>query len=179
MKTSLKILLLGILGFAVGVPLYRNFAGFAKLNFAIRGFRLGKLTMSGLPIQVDTKLINPTRGTMRVSQPFVRIVCGLNNQELAISNVSNKEHTLYANSETHLDTISIQLPILTLINLATKLKGGLSDKMKTELADKNFITKLITGVSSIGTLISELKLKCQFTAYGNNVYYESDFYPLV
>jgi hypothetical protein len=175
----LKLLIIGIIGFAVGIPLYRNFSGFAKLNFAIRGFRLGKLTLTGLPIQIDSKIINPTRGIMRISQPFVRVVCGLNNEEIAISNVSKKEHILNANSETNLDTISIQLPVLTLVNIATKLKSGLSAKLKTELASKNFIAKLVTGASSIGTLVSELQLKAQFTAYGNNVYYESEFYPLI
>ena len=174
-----KLLILGLIGFAVALPLYRNFSGFAKLNFAVRNFRLGKLTLAGLPIHIDSKIINPTRGTMRISQPFVRVVCGLNNEEIAISNVTNKEHTLHSNSETNLDTISIQLSPLTLINLATKLKGGLSAKLKTELADKNFLAKLVSGVSNIGALISELKLKCQFTAYGNNVYYQSDYYPLI
>jgi hypothetical protein len=174
----LKLFIIGVIGFAIGIPLYRNFSGFAKLNFAVRGFRLGKLTLTGLPIHVDSKIINPTRGNMKISQPFVRVVCGLNNEEVAISNVSGKEHTISANSTTNLDTISIQLPILTLISLATKLKSGLSAKLKSELTDKNFVVKLVSGASSIGTLISELKLKCQFTAYGNNVYYESDFYPL-
>ncbi|MCL2682246.1 MAG: hypothetical protein FWE63_02015 [Bacteroidales bacterium] len=179
MKTSLKILLFGILGFAIAVPLYRNFAGFTKLNFSIRNFRLGKLSLTGLPIHVDSKIINPTRGTMKISQPFVKIVCGLNNEQIAISNVTNKEHTIQPNSETSLDTISIQLPILTLVNLATKLKSGLSVNLKNQLADKNFVAKLAVGASSIGALLKELQLKAQFTAYGNNVYYESDFYPLI
>ena len=116
---------------------------------------------------------------MRVSQPFVRIVCGLNNEEIAISNVSNKEHTLHASSETNLDTISIQISTFTLINLASKVKNGLSANLKNQLADKNFIARLVSGASSIGSLVSELQLKCQFTAYGNNVYYKSDFYPLI
>ncbi len=174
----LKILLFGLIGFAVAFPLYRNFSGFGKLNFAIRSFRLGKLSLSGLPVYIDSKIINPTRGTMRISQPFVRIVCGVNNEQVAISNVSGREHVIQAHTETNLDMISIQLPVLTLINLATKLKSGLSAKLKSELADKNFFAKLVSGAGSIGTLVSELQLKCQFTAYGNNVYYESDYYPL-
>jgi len=175
----LKLLLIGLLGFAVALPLYRNFSGFTKLNFGVRGFRVGKLSLTGIPIHIDSKIINPTRGTMRVSQPFVRIVCGLNNEEIAISNVSNKEHTLHASSETSLDTISIQLSTMALFNLANKLKGGLSARLKSDLADKNFLAKLVSGAFSIGSLISELQLKCQFTAYGNNVYYKSDFYPLI
>jgi len=174
----LKLLILGLIGFAIALPLYRNFSGFAKLSFAIRGFRLGKLSLTGLPIQIDTKILNPTRGIMRISQPFVRIVCGVNNEQVATSNISNREHVIQAASETNLDTIVLQVPTLTLVNLALKLKNGLSEKLKTELADKNFITKLVSGASNIGTLISELKLKCQFTAYGNNIYYESDYYPL-
>ena len=174
----LKILIFGIIGLAIALPLYRSFSGFGKLNFALRSFRLGKLSLTGLPVQIDSKIINPTRGTMRISQPFVRIVCGLNNEEIAISNVSNKEHVINANAETNLDTISINVPVMSLVNLALKAKNGLSEKLKSELADKNFVAKLVAGVGSIGTLISELKLKCQFTAYANNIYYESDFYPL-
>jgi hypothetical protein len=175
----LKLLIFGLLGFAVALPIYRNFSGFSQLNFGIRGFRLGKISLTGVLIHIDSKIINPTRGTMRVSQPFVRIVCGINNEEIAVSNVSNKEHILRESSETNLDTISIQVPTLTLINLATKLKGKLSAKLKTDLADKNFMIKLVSGAMSIGSLVSELQLKAQFTAYGNNVYYKSDYFPLI
>jgi hypothetical protein len=37
----------------------------------------------------------------------------------------------------------LNISTLTLVNLALKLRNGLSAKMASELADKNFITKKI------------------------------------
>lgn len=124
MKIAGKNILLG-LGIIVGAGglVYLSRLNRLKANLEIvTSMMIHKVNLSGLTLRVDVTMKNPTRGTIKVKYPFVKML--YKGSTFASSAVENKDFNVPSFGEIKLDPIFITL---SFISLASTAPGLLKD----------------------------------------------------
>jgi hypothetical protein len=85
-----------------------------------------KVSLSGIELRIDVKLKNPSGGSMRVKQPFVKMI--YQDKTIASSQVKDVNIAIEKFSEVNLDPIMISLGFLT---LATTVPALLKEYRET------------------------------------------------
>lgn len=102
------------------------------------------ITKKGMRARIYIDVKNPTKNSMNLSQPFVKLIEGKDNV-LASSSPSPKTFQVTPNAITQLDTIEINLPYLQALTLLKKgAKASISVFMYVDGIEvsKNFPIKL-------------------------------------
>ena len=116
----------------------------------------------GLEVGFELQLQNPTRGSMKVTQPYMQILSG--KSVIAQSPVSQKEYSINPLSELTLDTIKFKLGWMTIINTLILKKYGIP----TELTLLQKVTWIIANYKE---MINTLDLSVRYTNYANGLFY--------
>jgi hypothetical protein len=108
--------------------------------------KVNKLDLSGLTLQVDVQLKNPTRTTLKIKFPFVKLV--YKGTTIGSSQAIDKDITIPAFGEAVINRIMIRIPLLSIFSLS----GGLIKAMQNnETAQVNVVTSttLDVGIKKI------------------------------
>jgi hypothetical protein len=116
----------------------------------------------GLEVGFELQLQNPTRGTLKVTQPYMQILSG--KSVIAQSPVSQKEYTINPLSELTLDTIKFKLGWMTVINTLLSKKYGIP-------TDLTLIQKVGWIITNYKEMINILDLSVRYTNYANGLFY--------
>jgi len=92
---------------------------FQKRLEILTDFNVHKVDLSGITLRVDVAFQNPSKGTVKIKFPTVRLYNG--NSLLGYSAVVNKDFTIDSYGETKLDPLFIELKTLTLLTEAPSL----------------------------------------------------------
>ena len=121
MASVKKILLgLGIGGglFAGGVYLWRLNKTSVNLDI-VPTVKLHKLDLQGLMLRVDVTLKNPTRTSLKVKFPFIKL--SIKGTSIGSSQAVNQDVALPAFDEAKFEAIMIRIPMLSLLSTAKGL----------------------------------------------------------
>jgi hypothetical protein len=116
----------------------------------------------GLTVGFELQLQNPTKGSMKVTQPYMQVLS--EKTVIAQSPVSQKEYTIKPLSELTLDTIRFKLGWLTIINTIIFKKYGIP-------ADLTLIQKVSWVITNYKEMINKLDLSVRYTNYANGLFY--------
>jgi hypothetical protein len=117
----------------------------------------------GLEVGFELQLQNPTKGSLRVTQPYMQILSG--KSVIAQSPVSQKEYTVKSLSELTLDTIKFKLGWLTIVSTLISKKYGIP-------TDLTLIQKVSWIINNYKSVVNTLDLSIRYTSYANGLFYE-------
>lgn len=101
---------------------YKYFSGLKQTSTeleSVSSLMIHKMGLDGLTIRVDITLKNPTSGTLSIKYPFVKLLH--ENAMIGSSKVIDKDIQLSPFGETHIEQILINVPIMSILNLAKSL----------------------------------------------------------
>jgi protein-disulfide isomerase len=99
-----------------------------------------KVSLQGIELRIDVALKNPSGGSVRVKQPFVKLI--YNNATVASSQIENVNVTVPKFSEVNMEPIQINIGFLT---LAAKFPALLKEYRDT--GQINLVVKTITTIN--------------------------------
>lgn len=108
--------------------------------------KVNKLDLSGLTLQVDVQLKNPTRTALKIKFPFVKLV--YKGTTVGSSQSVDQDIAIPAFGEAVINQIMIRIPLLSIFSLS----GGLIKAMQnneTAKVDVVTITTLDVGIKKI------------------------------
>lgn len=133
-----------LLGLGIGGGLAAGGAYLWRLNKTsvnlevVPSVKLHKLDLQGMLIRVDVQLKNPTRTSLKLKFPFVKLV--LKGSSIGSSQAVNQDIALPAFGEAKFDAIMIRIPMLSLLSTAK----GLLTAVKQGEAFKIGVTTITT-----------------------------------
>ncbi len=113
-----KILIGGGIMAAIAAYLLRLRRTSAELETVVSA-KIHSISFSGLTIRVDVQLKNPTKGTMAIKFPFVKLI--YKGSTIGSSQAINKDITIPSYGEVMIDSILISIPVLGLLSVAGDL----------------------------------------------------------
>lgn len=135
MKSLTSVVVGGGILAAVGAYLLRLRKTSAELETVVSA-KLHSLTLSGITIRIDVQIKNPTRSSLGIKFPFVKLL--YKGATVGSSQAINKDITIPSFGEVMVDDIKITIPILGLFSIGSDLvkaiKGaqdGISVQIKT------------------------------------------------
>ncbi len=168
MNTFTKIALAISGGFAIykGYKLFKSFTAFEEINVSMQNMSVKPTLDKGVSISVNPLIKNPTKSTMTITQPFVKVFSG--NREITTSTVTNKTHTIKPLSENLLDAVQL--------SLSWDEVGKLADSLKIPTAPKgsSLVKRVMFLFQNSKDLLKQVKLTAQVITYANGVYYKSE-----
>jgi hypothetical protein len=132
------ITIVAVGGAAYLLKMHRTSAQLEIINTA----NLHKIDLTGLYIRVDSIIKNPSDGSFKIKFPFVKLK--YNDAIVGTSQVINKDISIAAFGEAHIDGIIVHIPFMGLLSLGAKIftaiKNGTPVQMKV-----NTITTIDLG----------------------------------
>ena len=116
----------------------------------------------GLELRTEVQLQNPTKNSMKITQPFVQILS--HGEVISSTAVSKKEFTLKPMSQISLSTISLKLDWMTLVNVIAFQDYGIPKEVKL-LQKVSFIVK------NYKTIVAKMGLAFRYSTYANGNFY--------
>ena len=114
-----------VAGTGIGATIIAAATYFSRLNKAskeiesVTTVRIHSLKLDGLTIRVDALIKNPTRTSITMKFPFVKLI--YNDKTVGTSQTIDKDIVIPAYGEAHVDEILIKIPMLSLISVAAGL----------------------------------------------------------
>lgn len=108
--------------------------------------KVQKLNLSGLTIRVDVQLKNPTKGTLSMKYPFVKIT--YKGATIGSSQSINKDIKIPSFGEAMIEEIMIQVPITSLLSLGLDIVKALKGTEAIKLQVKT-LTYVDLGFKSM------------------------------
>lgn len=100
--------------------------------------KVHKLDISALTIRVDVQIKNPTRGSVKIKYPFVKIV--YNEKTIGSSQAINKDIEIPSFGQAQINAIMIQIPFLNLISFGASVLKALKDNAGIKIQLKTIST---------------------------------------
>ena len=97
-----------------------------------------KVTLTGIDIKINVTLKNPTGGSLKLKQPFVKFLH--NNNVFASSDIKNKDITLPKYGQVAIEPIFIHLGFVSLASFAPEILKQYRSSGKFELVVKTVTT---------------------------------------
>jgi hypothetical protein len=116
----------------------------------------------GLELRTEVELSNPTKGTMRITQPHIQILSHGN--VISSSKVSKASFLLKPFSTVKINTISLKLDWTNIINTIAFQEYGIPTEGK-------FMQKVTFVLKNYKTIIDKMGLAFRYTTYANGNFY--------
>ncbi|MBU0487427.1 MAG: hypothetical protein KKD31_05690 [Bacteroidetes bacterium] len=116
----------------------------------------------GIEIRTQVQLQNPTKGKLAITQPFVQILH--KGSSIVSSSVQNKQYTVQPLSELTLDTISMKIGWMKLIELITSAEYGVPKEY-------SLLNKVTWFIANYKTVLAKMKLDMKYSTYANGLFY--------
>lgn len=78
--------------------------------------KIHSLNLTGLTIRVDAVLKNPSKTSLKLKFPFVKLI--YNKKTIGTSEIINKDIEIPAFGQAHIDEVMIKIPIIDLLSVA-------------------------------------------------------------
>jgi hypothetical protein len=108
--------------------------------------KIQKLDLTALTIRVDVQIKNPTKGSLKIKYPFVKIL--YKDSTIGSSQSINKDIEIPSFGEAQINAILIQIPLLSLISFGASLLKAIKDSMGVKIQLKT-ISTIELGFKSI------------------------------
>ena len=108
--------------------------------------KIHSLKLSGITIRVDAKLKNPTKGTLKIKYPFVKL--SYKGDTVGSSQVINQDITIPSYGEANIEGVMINIPLTGIFSVAMDLLKSLKTGAGVKVGIK-VITTIYTSFSSI------------------------------
>jgi len=128
----------GALATLYGVKYLLQLNRFSKELETVTKASIYKVTLQGIELQIDVTLKNPSGGSVRVKQPFVKMI--YNDSTLVSSQMQNVNITVPKFSEIKLEPIRINIGFMTLATRVPALLKEYRDKGQISLVVKTITT---------------------------------------
>jgi hypothetical protein len=138
-KSRYILLGAGALATLYGVSYLLKLNRFSNELETVTKASIHKVTLQGIELQVDVTLKNPSGGSVRVKQPFVKMI--YNNNTLVSSQMQNVNIEVPKFSEVKMEPIRLNIGFMT---LATKVPALLK-----EYRDKGQISIVVKTITTI------------------------------
>ena len=125
------------IGTGVGSVLLAGTAWLLRLNRTavnlevIPNAKVHKIDLSAVTIRVDLQVKNPTRTSLNIKYPFVRL--SYQDNSIGSSQAVDQDIVLPANGEAQIENILISIPMLNLLSSAGKVLTALQNKETVQL----------------------------------------------
>jgi hypothetical protein len=129
----------GALATLYGVSYFLRLNRFSQELETVTRASIRKITLQGIELQVDVTLKNPSGGSLRVKQPFVKML--YNDNTLVSSQMQNVNIEVPRFSEVKMEPIRLNIGFMT---LATKVPALLK-----EYRDKGQISLVVKTITTI------------------------------
>ncbi len=100
--------------------------------------KIHKLDLTALTVRVDVRIKNPTKGSLKIKYPFVRIM--YKEGTIGSSQSINKDIEIPSFGEAQINAIMIQIPLLSLISFGASLLKVLKDNIGIKIQLKTIST---------------------------------------
>jgi hypothetical protein len=100
--------------------------------------KIHKLDLSALTIRVDLLLKNPTKGSLKIKYPFVKIV--YNEKTIGSSQAINQDIEIPSFGQAQVNAIMIQIPLLNLITFGASILKALQENAGIKIQLKTIST---------------------------------------
>jgi len=137
-KTRYILLGAGALATLYGVNYLMKLNRFSQELESVTKVSVYKVSLAGIELQIDVRLKNPSGGSLRVKQPFVKLVH--ENTTVASSQIENVNITVPKFSEVNMEPIRINIGFLTLAAKFPTLLKEYRDNGQIKLTVKTITT---------------------------------------
>ena len=107
--------------------------------------KIHSLKLSGITLRVDTKIKNPTGGTLKIKYPFVKLT--YKGDTIGSSQVIDQDITIPKYGEANIESIMINIPLIGIFSSAMDLLHSLKAGEGVKIGIK-IITTVYTTFSS-------------------------------
>ncbi|HEY8937483.1 MAG TPA: hypothetical protein VIM65_19795 [Cyclobacteriaceae bacterium] len=139
-KSSHILLGAGVLASLYGASYILRLNRFSQELETTTKVAIQKISLSGIELRIDVTLKNPSGGSVRIKQPFVKMI--YNGGTLASSQISNVNITVPKFSEVKIQPIKINIGFMM---MATKFPALLTAYRNT--GQLNLVVKTITTIN--------------------------------
>lgn len=163
-----KIVSIGIIGLAT-YGVYRLMGMktlYDKMGTALYNPRIHKLDAKGIAFRSEIKIINPTKFTMTISKPVIKITT--NGKPIGQNSPEQKVYDIKPQANTIIDTIEIVVPWTAFPNYLVTIAA----KIPTLIKLKTYTLKSIMETLKV-------PLEMQYELYVGKFYYQSPIQKLV
>jgi hypothetical protein len=108
--------------------------------------KIHKLDLSALTIRVDVQVKNPTKGSLKIKYPFVKIL--YKDTTIGSSQSINKDIEIPAFGQAQINAIMIEIPLLNLINFGASVLKAVKDNTGIKIQLKT-ISTILLGFKSL------------------------------
>lgn len=140
MKTRHILLGVGALAALYGASYMVKLHRFSTELETVTKVTIHKVSLNGIELRIDVTLKNPSGGSLRVKQPFVKLI--YKDSTVATSQVKNTDISIGKFSEVKMEPVMITISFMT---LATKFPALLTEYRNA--GQINMVVKTITTIN--------------------------------
>ena len=108
--------------------------------------KIHKLDLSALTIRVDVQIKNPTKSSLKIKYPFVKIV--YQDSTIGSSQSISKDIEIPAFGQAQINAIMIQIPLLRLLSFGKSVLKAIQDNAGIKIQQKT-ISTIDLGLKSV------------------------------
>ncbi|MCU0336573.1 MAG: hypothetical protein MUF12_01820 [Sediminibacterium sp.] len=139
MKTEAKIALgIGVVALGFGTAFILKMKRLSEELETTTTAMIHKVNLTGIELKVEVTLKNPTQGTMRIKQPFVKLL--YKDRVFATSEVKNSDIEIPKFGQINIEPIFIRLGFISLASIAPDLLKEYRSIGKLDLVVKTITT---------------------------------------